>query len=207
MHPENTLEAFQQAVDIGVDGLETDIRISNEGTPILFHDRCLADGRPVSTLTHRQLCSAVGYQVPSLAAALEQRWDVTWDLEVKSADALRAAIPVLRSRLPAKDLLITSFIHPLVQQAVAELKIRGGLLIAHTPLDLEWLSKKWLNIGIVVWDFETVTRELVTLAKGAGFQNIIYGPIAQSDHDEARTLGADALITDFPDYCVNKEFE
>src|SRR5262249_3557646 len=37
--PENTLEAFAQALALGADGIETDIRLSADELPILFHDR------------------------------------------------------------------------------------------------------------------------------------------------------------------------
>ena len=37
-YPENTLEAFQAALDIGVDQIETDIRVSMDGELVLIHD-------------------------------------------------------------------------------------------------------------------------------------------------------------------------
>lgn len=37
--PEATHAAYQGAIDAGADGLECDIRLSREGTPICFHDR------------------------------------------------------------------------------------------------------------------------------------------------------------------------
>ena len=38
---ENTLPAFQRAVDDDVDGIELDVHISADGVPIVFHDDCL----------------------------------------------------------------------------------------------------------------------------------------------------------------------
>ena len=38
---ENTLPSFQKAIDQGVDGLELDIRLSQDGKVIIFHDRDL----------------------------------------------------------------------------------------------------------------------------------------------------------------------
>ena len=37
-YPENTLESFQAAIELGVDQIETDIRMSYDGELVLFHD-------------------------------------------------------------------------------------------------------------------------------------------------------------------------
>ena len=40
--PENTLAAFQKAIDDGADGIELDVRIVKDGVPVVFHDSTLA---------------------------------------------------------------------------------------------------------------------------------------------------------------------
>ena len=39
--PENTMAAFEAAVAVGVNGIETDVRISLDGLPVLIHDRVI----------------------------------------------------------------------------------------------------------------------------------------------------------------------
>ena len=36
--PENTLPAFEKAVDIGADGVELDIHLSRDGRLVVIHD-------------------------------------------------------------------------------------------------------------------------------------------------------------------------
>lgn len=39
--PENTLDAFALAIEEGAEGLEMDVRLAGDGTPVLFHDASL----------------------------------------------------------------------------------------------------------------------------------------------------------------------
>jgi glycerophosphoryl diester phosphodiesterase len=48
--PENTVEAFRTAVDLGADGVELDVRRAAHGHLAVCHDEVLADGRPVRAL-------------------------------------------------------------------------------------------------------------------------------------------------------------
>ena len=38
-YPENTMPAFESAVSLGVDMIETDVRMSKDGELVLMHDR------------------------------------------------------------------------------------------------------------------------------------------------------------------------
>ena len=35
---ENTMEAFEKAIELGCDGIETDVQLSKDGIPVLIHD-------------------------------------------------------------------------------------------------------------------------------------------------------------------------
>ena len=40
--PENTIESFAQAVSLGVDALELDVRLTRDGVPVVIHDQTMA---------------------------------------------------------------------------------------------------------------------------------------------------------------------
>jgi len=40
--PENTLEGFQHAIDVGADGLELDLLVTRDGVPVVTHNPCLS---------------------------------------------------------------------------------------------------------------------------------------------------------------------
>ena len=40
--PENTLDAFRKAVEMGADGIELDVQMTKEGELVVIHDETLA---------------------------------------------------------------------------------------------------------------------------------------------------------------------
>ncbi|NSW52093.1 MAG: hypothetical protein HPY85_06280 [Anaerolineae bacterium] len=58
--PENTILAFQTAIDQGADGIETDLRFTRDGVVVCFHDgdlqRMMGQPQAVSDLSYAELC-------------------------------------------------------------------------------------------------------------------------------------------------------
>ncbi|MDA0336645.1 MAG: glycerophosphodiester phosphodiesterase family protein [bacterium] len=83
--PENTLAAFERAIQLGVDAVELDVRASRDGVLVVMHDptidRTTDREGPVAELTFAQLREAdagawfgsqfVGQQIPTLQEALD----------------------------------------------------------------------------------------------------------------------------------------
>ncbi len=78
--PENTVEAFRLARDLGADWVELDVRRTADGVAVVHHDAHLADGRRIGTMHADEL---PGY-VPSLAEALESCEGMGVHLEIKN---------------------------------------------------------------------------------------------------------------------------
>ncbi len=57
--PENTIPAFDRALELKADGIEMDVRLSRDGVPVVIHDSDLrrtgGDARRVSELTREEL--------------------------------------------------------------------------------------------------------------------------------------------------------
>lgn len=92
-YPENTMEGFRAALEVGVDQIETDVRLSKDGELVLIHDSTLdrtTNGTgPVceKTLVElKQLDAGNGAKIPTLLELMELVKDhptITLDLELK----------------------------------------------------------------------------------------------------------------------------
>ena len=78
--PENTIEAFRLARELGADWVELDVRRTADGVVVVHHDAHLADGRMVGDLAVDDLPE----HVPSLAEALEACEGMGVNIEIKN---------------------------------------------------------------------------------------------------------------------------
>lgn len=61
IRPENTLISFQKAIELGLDGLETDVHMTTDGQLVLHHDDELdrtTDGTGKSRVTASRSCGS-----------------------------------------------------------------------------------------------------------------------------------------------------
>jgi glycerophosphoryl diester phosphodiesterase len=199
--PENTMAAFEAASKIGVDGIETDVRLSADGKAVIIHDRISPKKRAVAELSHRDLESDCGHAVPLLAEILDAFPHVLWNIEIKNAEAWPAARPVLQQFQRTHRLLVTSFRHDVVRQCADELGIECGVLLAHRPLDVMVIiagCAERPRIKSIVWDYNIVDDSVLRAVSAAGWANYVYGAVTSAEHRRCMALGLTGLITDYP---------
>lgn len=201
--PENTLEAFEAAIMAGVNGIETDVRMSRDGVPVLVHDRVMATGQGVSDLAHREIEGVLGYKIPTLDEALAHFPDILWNIEIKTLDRLSTVFGVLEKYQTRHRIIVSSFRHDLIAICASSLKLNCGLLVAHRPQTLDSLLADFdcdgnARVNHLVWDYNVLDEALLTQAAANGFRNFVYGPVTRAEHEECRQLGVDGVITDYP---------
>lgn len=204
--PENTMDAFEQAVAMGVDGIETDIRLSADGKAILFHDRVSRDGREVSTLSRQELSDVSGYSVPTVEEALEAIPDVLWNLEIKSPDCVQITKSIVNRFAAPRRILITSFWHDIVEEFRNSTPVECGILVAQRPFNdvaIRHLLPEHKKIETIVWDFNILDPNLVSSAREHGIRNLVYGARTVREHLHLSETGVDGVITDHPEFVIN----
>ncbi len=202
---ENTLEAFAEAAAAGVDGIETDVRLTADGVLVLHHDRFVRDGRPLAALAASDLDQALApLRAPRVAEALEAFPDLLWNLEIKALAALPPLLALLVRSPPRGEVVLTSFDHAGLLEATTKGSLRRGALIAHRPEGA--IARAVLDAGrppssfeIVVWSFETLDPWHMEGLAARGIKNWVYGPQTLEEHRSLAKLPLEAVITDHPD--------
>ncbi len=137
-HPENTMRAFQAALDEGAVGTEFDVMLTADGVPVVFHDFDLGrmtgqrDVRRVHSLTARELNSIQldgAELIPRLETVLD--WAVEssalLNIELKSErpwfDPIATIVAKLLEGYPdAPDFALVSSFHPTLVRRFAHLR-------------------------------------------------------------------------------------
>lgn len=217
--PENTLVALRLSATFGFAGVEVDVRLAGDDTPILMHDADVdrtTDGtgevRDLDADTLRKLDAGVwfgnefaGELVPTLdAAAALCRGQGQWmNLEIKAEPGDEAVagrlIAAEAARLWAGTSpppVISSFSEASLEAAAhAAPDLPRGLLFDDLPAD--WLDRaRALRCASVHCRQDTLTAERIAAAHDAGLGVLAY---TVNDTERALTLfgaGLDALVTD-----------
>ncbi len=114
--PENTVPAMVRALEVGADGVELDVHRTVDGALVVRHDAETPVG-PVTGLTRAELAVALP-DVPVLAEVLDVCRGRLVNVEVKDPDprAVDALVALLRARVGADDVLVSSFHLPSVDR-------------------------------------------------------------------------------------------
>lgn len=197
-YPENTFEAFDAAVRAGAQGVETDVRLSGDGIPILFHDATLA-GRAVADLSREDLSRHAGHEIPALDEVLLRMPAIAWMIDIKAAAAIGRVIEVVRALGAGHRVLLTSRIEGVVAQCARAAAVPVALHFAQAPGDLKvalaaHADSPWLRS--IVWDRAAAAPLMLREASLAGWRNYVLG-VDETDDLEAWTrLGVAGVVTD-----------
>lgn len=128
---DNTLEAFEAAIEIGADMIELDVRRTRDGRLVAFHDARVKTV-PISSLGYDALrVKGTSQRPPLLEDVLRLTKDrIALNLEVKEAGYVGETIALVR-QFGLERCLLSSFLDEVVVEAKALApELRTGLLVA-----------------------------------------------------------------------------
>ncbi|MBM3127659.1 MAG: glycerophosphodiester phosphodiesterase [Chloroflexi bacterium] len=219
--PENTLSAFTLAFEMGADGIELDVSLTQDGVPVVLHDDTVdrtTNGRGAInqlTLAQTQQLDASnqmekyrGEKIPTLEAVLRAvgaRGIV--NIELKNfnlqTDGVEAATLAAIENAGALDRVMVSSFNPLALRRMYQLapRIPRGLL--YRPNLPIYLRRAWLrplaHPTALHPHFSMITREFIAWARGKGYKVNTWTVDDPEETKRLIDLGVDGIITNKPD--------
>ena len=200
--PDNTLEAFEAAIRIPVDGIECDVHETADKQYVIFHNREI-DGRDISQMTLEEISQVKlepKYRIPTLEQTLELCHGKTLlNIEIKRVSSPDIFLKLVRERLEPEEVIFSSFNRDIVI-GLSRLapEIQRGILSAYEIEDPVELAKSACS-GMVIARFSFVDTELVRKARDASLMVFVWGCADMTEVRSALTMDIDGVITDFPD--------
>jgi glycerophosphoryl diester phosphodiesterase len=207
---ENTLPAFQRAIDLGFRYLESDLHVTADGVAVLAHDPDLQRiaGRPetIASLTWSELSTIRlrhGESVPRLDDLLTTYPDVYLNLDSKVPQAIAGIAKVLQRHQATERVCVGSFSH----RTIRSLRV---LLpdVAHSASPVEVLAWRLgrppsgphaFMVPRRSGPVEVVTAASVSRAHEVGASVHVWTVNDPGQMRELIALGVDGVMTDRAD--------
>jgi glycerophosphoryl diester phosphodiesterase len=222
---ENTLEAFELALEAGADYLESDIQVTKDRVPVLFHDRDLnrliGKKSKISDLSWSELQSIrlpLQGKIPTLEQALQLFPHAKFNLDIKTPQAEDLGIRTILEQNAEDRVLVSSFSERSRKRALARSttplatsagssKVFASYILARTKrvtnLQRQLTAIDALQIPTKLYGIDFTHPKFLEQVLPLGVE-IHYWTINDPNQMiELFNLGAHGLVTDRTDLALN----
>lgn len=212
--PENTLESFKYAIDLGSAYIETDVQLSADGIPFIFHDdglsRLLGKDITFNSLHSNeinQLRLFESYQIPTLEEALKKFPGAYFQIDVKTDEVALPTMQVIQNLDAFSRVCIASFSSKrlkLVKKNFPETCLSMGpmeilkLLLSSFGLYNKKVQGDCLQIPIYHYGIKLVTKRFVKFVQSLGLKIHVWTINDENTMQKLINIGVDGIITDRP---------
>lgn len=210
--PENTLIAFEKAIDLKVDGIELDVHLSSDGEIIVIHDETIdrtTNGKGfVNQFSLKELKSFTiekTEEIPTLIEVFElvnQRCFI--NIELKGINTVKPTFELIQKYISEKnwtenDFLISSFNWKMLDEFhLLNPKIRIGVLTEES-IEKALAYAKNIQAFAIHPDYKLLTNENVALMRKNGFEVFPWTVNTPEDIRKIKLWNVNGIISDFPD--------
>ena len=220
--PENTIAAFREAIAVGADGIEFDVRLASDGVPVVIHDSTLRRTggvhQRVADLTSQELSEIdvgswfaprfANEGVPRLAELFElfQTNNLSLYLEMKCESPaeyrpLAEACCRMIDEYSFKERVVVECFQLLALEVLKEIDpdVKTAALFDRVFIDQSIITRA-TEVGAmaVALHHRLGRKNLVEKSKQAGLHVAVWTVDDPIWLDRARAIGIDALITNDP---------
>ncbi|MEY2826802.1 MAG: hypothetical protein RLZZ122_1166 [Actinomycetota bacterium] len=146
---ENSLQAFQNALEHGATHIESDVHATKDQLAVLFHDadllRTFNHPATISDLTLNELLEISNSSIPTLKQALTEFPNTRWNLDLKSRLAIAPTVAVIEELQAHDRVLVSSFSDRRRKLALSMLSKPVATSAGSSTVLLTYLSHKILG--------------------------------------------------------------
>ena len=212
--PENTLRGIRQALAMGCDGVEVDVRLCADGVPVLIHDdqldRTANVSRGISETTLRELEEidvGAGERVPTLRRALElvdEQMLLVVELKVSAGDDVQALCDAVLGEIERANALLWVWLWSFDSKAVTELAKHAphGRRIAHlclTPTPDIWQLAAEHRLDGISMHSMGLTEANLSACRAHDMAAFVWTVNEPADIDRCVKLGVTGIVGDYPE--------
>jgi glycerophosphoryl diester phosphodiesterase len=186
---ENTLAAFDLALEHGCDGFEFDLRLTADGRAVVCHD-----ARSAGTVIARATAAKLP-RLPCFEDVLARYAGRAFlDIELKGPGLTAPVLAALARCPPERGYLLSSFL----PEVLIELRNRDDSLPLGFIYDQKKQRQRWreLPVQYVIPHYSLVTRELVDQVYDAGRKLFVWTVNSKASMLRFAGWGVDGIISD-----------
>lgn len=216
--PENTLPAFEEAVEVGADYIELDVQLTADGQLVVFHDKTIertTDGTgELSEMTYSELqklsagkwFSSDGrfddVKISLLSEVLEAVGDdILLNIEIKNHGDVKKTAEMTAAAIEEYGIERTCYVTSFSYTALKTIKkinpkIKTGL-IANIATSTSFSQLRYIDAVSLNYIF--VNSSIVNMAHQNGKRVFVWTVDRKSDIQHMIAMGVDNIITNRPD--------
>ncbi len=208
--PENTLKAFQKAIELKADYVEFDIQLTKDGEIVIIHDFDTFNATGVKGLIEdmtldqiKSLDAGEGEKIPTIRELISiVRKKIGLQIEIKSINLLDKLIHILREENLISTSIVSSFIlNELLKLKLLEPSLKVGLLLSADLVRPKLIKRKIEKIAknnfySIHPPFTTINKEIVDFAHSYGLKVIVWTVNDREIMENLIELAVDGIITD-----------
>ncbi len=215
--PENTLRAFERAIEMGATMIELDVHLSQDGHPVVIHDADLSrianNARRIRDMNLRQIKDldvGQGERIPTLSEAIDLvRGRAELYIELKGQRTPEPVVRTLQAAHFAEQAIVGSF-YPWLPQRVKFLAstIRTSMLVGQENRQadfVEWALAIEADYVHLCWEkvlstpHTLLTPGVLSGIRRRGLGIILWHEERPSELNELVKLDIDGICTNTPD--------
>lgn len=197
---ENTLQSFQKALELCVDGIELDVHLSSDKKVVVIHDETIDRTTTKKGFVNDFSSSELqNLGIPTLEEIIHLVNGTCFiNIEIKDANATIEVLKILEKH--DLNLFQISSFHWNVLEEISNLKpeIYLGVLTEHNLENALIFAKKIKAKSINPY-YKLLTLEKVTLLQETGFQVFPWTVNDSSEIEKMKSYNVNGIISDFPD--------